>query len=1050
MKEIKLNPDQISKVLIENIKDPSTIFVFSTDTVMNSWIEYLITHPNLSELDALPLERFLAWDNFKGKYLHASEDGKTSIPSILRKFFVQDLIEKNSKLPKEERFQVIINPEDSYAKAAASFADWISKNLPSLHFWKKRMEENSETYGQMDAEDLDYEKLYQLYKAFLDQNNLFEPAWLDNLELGDKDTKFILFYPELLEDFGDFTDIFKANSNITICTMPENIPNPPAYFYPDSRSELRQTLLSIIKLVQEKKADWSEIALSIPDIDTYRPYIERECYIYGIPYVIKAGLSLTKNNAGRIFKEIKDCHTEAFSFNSVRALLLDECLPWQEKYKEDREKLIRLGKDLRCICSPGDKDIWLSAFGKRISGFEYRLKKIDDDGEEAKQIKEALQAEIDDYNKIKDFYLKLKSQVEGFFVSNTFKDIEKAWHNFKGIFFEQDDKFSKQANAILGRCLSELKEIINIEESYAKCQLQISDAYSFFLKELDSKKYSPQQNDKSGVSIFSYKLSGPACYKYQFVIDASQKNLDIPYKRLTFLNATKRTKLHLVNDDKELRASEVFIKLYAKNSYADSKPDSEFVTFSAAEETFAGFAIPHFNLNVLKCKNEAGREINRIPNLDADDYVKQERLFVLNPKDNQKPGAMTLEQKEAFENWKENCPEAQKDYKINDKILANIKKILIQNRKGQNIYGEDIKDSKLKISARADLEKFFPCPRQWLLKSILKLKDDSLDTELMQPFDMGNLNHKILELFISQFKGQTLPYYDEESESFKIISKKDDEINSQPKDFELNLFPFIEEAIKAPSDFKDSPLVTQSLEDQKEKIAEKITRFLQYLLKPYDGPQNPKAKKMPGVGKCILFDCEKTLSISGQDFDYFGKIDCLLLSPENDWIILDYKNSNIPSVKDLKCNKNDILGNFQMPVYFKLLDEENKHEISAGYFYSINKLKSAMVVDKLSLETAKDDSGKSIKGAYVQNALYKDFKPSMDCLQEYAKIFNSIANPETGRLDFTPYTSSSEKDKLNVKNFESCINCTFKGICRTTYNVAGKNIAQAVTNRGDK
>ncbi|MBQ1709521.1 MAG: hypothetical protein II032_00190, partial [Treponema sp.] len=327
MKEIKLNPDQISKVLIENIKDPSTIFVFSTDTVMNSWIEYLITHPNHSGLDALPLERFLAWDNFKGKYLHASEDGKTSIPSILRKFFVQDLIEKNAKLPKEERFQVIINPEDSYAKEAASFADWISKNLPSLHFWKKRMEQNSETYGQMDAEDLDYEKLYQLYKAFLDQNNLFEPAWLDNLELGDKDTKFILFYPELLEDFGDFTDIFKANSNITICTMPENIPNPPAYFYPDSRSELRQTLLSIIKLVQEKKADWSEIALSIPDIDTYRPYIERECYIYGIPYVIKSGLSLTKNNAGRIFKEIKDCHTEAFSFDSVRALLLDECLP---------------------------------------------------------------------------------------------------------------------------------------------------------------------------------------------------------------------------------------------------------------------------------------------------------------------------------------------------------------------------------------------------------------------------------------------------------------------------------------------------------------------------------------------------------------------------------------------------------------------------------------------------------------------------------------------------------------------------------------------------
>ncbi|MCR5189065.1 MAG: PD-(D/E)XK nuclease family protein [Treponema sp.] len=1047
MEEIKLNPDQIAKVLIENIKNPSTVFVFSTDTVMNSWIEYLITHPEISGTDALPLEGFIAWDNFKGKYLHAQEEGKASVPSILRKFFVLDLIEKNASLPKEDRFQVIINPDDEFAKSAASFADWISKNLPSLHFWKKRLDQNAEAYGPLDEEDKDYERLYQLYKDFLDQNGLFEPAWLEKLELGDKDTSFILFYPELLEDFGDYLDIFKANSNITICTMPEDIPNPPVYFYPDSRSELRQTLLSIIKLVQEGKADWSQIALSIPDIDTYRPYIDREFSLYGIPYVIKSGLSLTKNNAGRIFKEIKDCHTEAFSFDSVRALLLDECLPWKEEYKQDREKLIRVGKDLRCICSPGDKDIWLSAFGKKISSLEFRLKKLDEDEGVSKAAKKSIQTEIKEYSDLKDFYLKLKSQVEGFFISNTFKDIEKAWHNFKGIFFEKDESFSLEANAILGRCLSELKEIINIEEAYAPCQLQIPDAYSFFLKELDSKKYSPQQKDKSGVSIFSYKLSGPACFKYQFVIDASQKNLDIPYKRLTFLNATKRAKLHLIEDDKALRASEVFIKLYAKNSYQDSPADKDFVTFSAAEETFSGFAIPHFNLQVLKSKNENGREINLTPNLDSQDYIRKERLYVLSPEDAQAPVNLTSGQKEAFENWKATCPEKEGPYKTNKKLLEKLEKVLILNRHGQDIYGKEVKDSKIKITARADLEKFFPCPRQWLLKSVLKLKDDSLDTELMQAYDMGNFNHKILELFISQFKGQSLPYYDEESDSFKIIIKKEGEINSQAQDFNLDLYPYITEAIKSPSDFKDSPLVTQTLEDQKEKIAEKISRFLKFLLRAYDGPQNGRSKKMPGVGKCTLLDCEKTLAISGENFDYFGKIDCLLLSPENDWIILDYKNAGMPSAKDIKCNKNDLLGDFQMPVYFKLLDEEHKHEISAAYFYSINNCENSMVVDKKSLVTAKDENGKAIKDSYVQNALYKDFKLSMDCMQEYAKVFNSISNPESGSLDFMPYTSSSEKDKLNVKSFENCISCAFKGICRTTYNVAGKNIARASANR---
>ncbi len=1050
MKEIKLNPDQIAKALIEKLKDSSTIFVFSTDTVMNSWIEYLITNPEISGTDALPLERFIAWDNFKGKYLHAQEEGKKSVPSILRKFFVLDLIEKNTSLPKEERFQVIINPDDDFAKSAASFADWISKNLPSLNFWKKRLDQNAETYGPLDEEDKDYERLYQLYKAFLDQNGLFEPAWLENLELGDKDTSFILFYPELLEDFNDYLDIFKANSNITIYTMPEDIPNPPAYFYPDSRSELRQTMLSIIKLVQEGKADWSEIALSIPDIETYRPYIDREFSLYGIPYVIKSGLSLTKNSAGRIFREIYNCHTENFSFDSLRALLLDEYLPWKDKYKEDRENLIRLGRDLRCICSPDQKDIWLSAFGKKISGLELRLKKINDDGDDSLSVKEAIQTEINDYTKLKEFYLKLKSQVEGFFISNTFKDIEKAWHNFKGIFFEQDEKFSEQANSILGRCLSELKEIINIEDSYANCQLQISDAYSFFLKEIDSKKYSPQQKDKSGVSIFSYKLSGPACFRYQFVIDASQKNLDIPYKRLTFLNATKRTKLHLLEDDKAMRASEVFIKLYAKKSYLDGPADQDFVTFSAAEESFAGFAIPHFNLEILKTQDENGRERNLLPNLDSRDYIKNERLYVLHP-DEEALESLTPQQKEAFENWKlSQITRDEEPYKVNKKIRENINKVLVQNRNAQNIYGEDVKDSKIKITARSDLEKFFPCPRLWLLKSILKLHDDTLDTELMQSYDMGNFNHKILELFMLQFKNKSLPFYDEESDSFKTIVKKNGEINGLVQDFEINLDPFIDQAIKAPSEFRDSPLVTQSLEAQKEKIADKITKFLKYLLKAYDGPQSAKSKKMPGVGKCTLIDCEKKLAAYGQDFDYFGKIDCLLLSPENDWIILDYKNSNIPSGTSIMCNDNDILGDFQMPVYFKLVGEEKKHEIAAGYFYSINKLSKSMAVDKQSLATAKDENGKAIKGEYVQNALYKDFELSMKCMQEYAEIFNSIANPESGRLDFRPYTSSSEKNKLNVKFFENCISCTFKGICRTTYNVASKNIANTKKAGGEK
>ena len=269
MKKLELLPDKIFSVLCENIKDPHCIFIFPTDTVMNSWIDHLILNPDTSGVEALPFERFIAWDNFKGSYIQAKKEGYTAVPSILRKFFVSDIIARNAEKAEKDRLQVIINPKNEFAQNASSFEDWIAGNLKSLHFWKKRMDENSCEYGEPDSEDKDYLYIYEKYKDFLEQNQLFEPSWIEDNDISDKDTRFILFYPELLEDFSDFLHIFDNAENLTVYTLPENLPEPKVYAYSDSRKELRQTMLRIIKLVKDGLADWSEIALSIPDIDTY-------------------------------------------------------------------------------------------------------------------------------------------------------------------------------------------------------------------------------------------------------------------------------------------------------------------------------------------------------------------------------------------------------------------------------------------------------------------------------------------------------------------------------------------------------------------------------------------------------------------------------------------------------------------------------------------------------------------------------------------------------------------------------------------------------------
>lgn len=1088
MKKQFLPPSQIADILIKNIKNTDSVFIFPTDTVLNSWADFLIINHEKTNVQAIPMERFIAWDKFKSHYLHATKEGFDTIPSILKKFFVHDLIFKNAQAPAHERFRVIINPDDEYASNAFSFSTWIYKNLSSLNLLEKRFEQNPDY--QKDDEDLDYEKLYALYKNFLDKNRLYEPSWIDDIELDTEGKNFFLFYPEIIEDFGDFSEIFEKCSNFNVFEFPKNTPNVKSYSYKDSRTELRQTILRIIELVQNKKADWSDIALSLPDIDTYRPYLEREFAIYNIPYVIKSGLPLTKNSAARIFKEISDCYTSNYSFEKVRSLLLDECVPWQEKHKKNRESLVRVGNELRTICSVDEKNIWFVAINQKKHDLELKINFKKAQSPLPSDDITRLQDELQDYEEIGNFFGKLKHFVDAFFASeNDFSSILTCWQAFKTFFLQDDSEFSSDANNILGRAVCELKEIIEIEKKFKNCRLIIQNPFLFFISELDTKKYTPQQNEKTGINVFPYKLSAMCSFKYQFVLDASQKNLEVPYKKLTFLNATKRKKLHLTDDDKLSCASEVFIKLYDKiipyqnetslsgTQNQNCETEKSFISFSSAEDTFSGFAIPHFYLNNIKIDKENSDFLS----LNNKDYILNEKKFLLSQSSSyqqdeytQNQLVLTKNQQQQFKTWLQKNDSHTKQnkinnvpYKINEKMLEKIHFFLVENRKGTDIQtSKTVSTDDIKISARSDLENFFPCPRKWIFKTILKLKEDSLDTDLMQPFDIGNLNHKVLELFVSSFTGKKLPFYDEASKSFKIIDDEENKINPPSKNFSVDLKPFIDKAIISTQNIKDCPLVMQSLKAQTNKIEENLIGFLQKFLLPFGVTPDCRRgyEKMNGVGNCTVFACEKSFTAGNSNsksddndsslhnFQYFGKIDALLLSPQNDWIVIDYKNSKIPSVQELFADENDILKDFQMSVYFKLIKEQEIHEIAAGTFYSIKDGKTNSAVDIFATKKTGDEK----EAFYEPSKTFEHFKPTMVSLHNYAQTFEKMVNPKSSSnlplfdsknsapdfasYDFLPYTSNDKTDILNTNVYENCMKCNFKTICRTTYTIGKKTL----------
>ena len=957
----QIQPFELKSIISQNILDENCYFVFSTDVVKNSWIDWIVTNPNESGTSAVPLERFTAWDNFKSEFIKGKEKNKIAIPSTLRKFWVQNLIQENAK---NVFLKKLINP--LYAKDASSFTDWIEQMLPSLKKWNDLRQTIDEEF---DDEDSDFALLFEKYNAFLEKNSMFEPSWIEP-DFKTTNKRFIIIFPEILSDFADYIDTLSENQNITLVTLSQQYlenASPLCYQFSDARKELRRILLSIRKL-RESGVLYQDINLNVPDLETYRPYLEREFSKYCIPYVIRAGLPLINNGPGAIFTKILECCKTNFSYNSVRSLILDEYIPWNEDSQILRENVIKEGCRMHCLCNYEEKD------GSNVDIWEKALSNVAEDKREY------------------DFYKKLKSRLLKMYNSKTFSDIFVGWEMFKSEFLCTKD-FSTTANNIISRCIIHLKEYSLIEQTFCEQNnIVIESPYTYFISELSKKTYTPQ-TENVGVNVYPYRLAAAANAKYQFVIDASQANLEVVYKSMSFLNNEKRKKLGLVEKDKTFNPSKAFIALYAKDNEANN------VMFSFSEESFAGFSIVH---NYLKlATTEDGKTIeNPLSELDKEDFIVQENnAFLSSSLD--PLSSFSENQKVQFENWwlknKNRIKNLYEDTTLSDPLKQNIVNELITKR---NVYNED-KDKV--VITQSDMKAFFNCPRFWLFSKAIKLKEETLDTKLLNNYDMGNINHKILELLMNSYKTSKapLPFISEEDnfmEKTLLYEKVKKFAKDAVNDFSQN--------------FHDSPLSLIMLNSQIENITTSIMNFLEVFLSKFGG--------------YYVFDTERKTykSIENQDYAYYGIIDLILLNNNidsnlKDMSILDYKNSGgaTPSKKDCYISEPDqngeqILQDFQIPMYVSLLYDDKNVFIQNAAFCTIKSPKIASIIDE------------------EKNPI-KDYIPTLQAFDQYAQIFNE----KVRTFDFIP-------DPNIILPYEACVKCKCKAVCRYSYTVGNKNIVE--------
>lgn len=1012
-----ITADKIASIITKHLHNEKAIFIFPTDVATNGWAEWVVSHSDITDTKAVPLERFVAWDKFKSDMLKATQKDKKSVPAILRKIFVRNLISENAAAVKEGNhiFYNLISPK--FAENAYAFTDWISKMLPSLKRWHEKF---SAKGIAPDADDKDFLMLYERYSAYLDSHNLFEPSWIDP-EFERSNIECVIFFPELLEDFDDYKEIFSAAQNIKLYCLPQENriaatqqtqnelttqseaqsaqpferSRPIVNFFSNARTEIRALALQIKSLMVEG-ADTNSIAVNVPDMETWRPYIEREFKLYGIPFVTRSGEKLTQNSAARIFVEMQNCIDTDFSYDSVRSLLLDEYVPWKTDTKTLRENLIRSGKDYACICSYFENehsfkkvDIWKKALSAKNTGDTSELELT--------------------------FYEELRNETEAICNAKTFGQIRAAWFVFRERFLDEE-KFDEMANLVIGQCIQELSGLIEIERDYvAKDRQKIFSPFSFFLNEITQKTYQPQQK-QGGVSIFPYKLTATAPFEYQFVVDASQSAISVSYKNMNFLSRKKRQLLDITDND---LAGDNFVRVYAgKNN----------CIFSGAADTFSGAAIPYSYLQ----KQSKGKITELLHLLEKYDFVSNEKKWYIdgsiatdestNNAENTDadkstgialfPKTIMQYQKNGFEEWKKSYAKNSNDYAVTAPVKNRIDIVLRNYRQS---YDKDA--TRIHITQK-DLTNFFVCPRKWLLNTAMRFEEDSLDAELMGKFDAGNILHEILEHFMHRYKESaiTLPctsdsgFFEDENAIRIFVDECTTKVFYNTKNNTRN-------------DFSKRPLTLMILNSQKDNFVEMIMSFLHDFCseKKFGGYKVCAVeKKFSGKLSTDFFSSSGISANSTNDaWTFAGKLDCVLVSDTGDIAIIDYKSGKTPSPASNIADENGDIENFQMPVYVSLWTASNTNNLmpSAALFCSIKNIEQKYVIQ----EPPPSSRSSSVGGAEYKHTLLVAHKKAEE-------FFNKVTT-----LDLEATTPT-------VKTYNDCKSCNFNAFCRTTYSAAGNEL----------
>jgi len=480
--------------------------------------------------------------------------------------------------------------------------------------------------------------------------------------------------------------------------------------------------MELRRLHEEEGIPYEDMAVSLPELEEMEAELLKEFFLRQVPVTRRAGKKLGETGAGRLFVLVNECAASGFSFNSLKALILNDHIPWKER--EKNKALVNFGIKYNCVLSYVQNgttvDIWEEAFKKAYG----------DGGRE-----------------LQPYYQQLKRSVNNFALSPAFSDIQKYYFAFRGSLLDME-KITVEDDAILSRCIAELGSLIELEEKFNDPALVPSSPFGFFLSYLSDKEY-VRAGQKSGVNIFRWRVAAAAPFACHFVLNASQSAASVLYQPLNFLRQDKRKALGLEDAD----ASGAFFLLC--DTGCDSGNDRGFKTYariSTSEQTFSGWAIPHSFF-------AQGRTVP--PPASARDPYAEERRFWREGTALRKIFPL---QKSSYECWKDTLIQKENDFSFFVSPVSAHKDNQITELLENAIKGGD---GRLAVTPTRDLNVYYNCSLFWLYDRVFAAEEFSLEAALLDDTSLGILYHKILEQIFAKIRNEDRAFFSDRLDIYK-------------------------------------------------------------------------------------------------------------------------------------------------------------------------------------------------------------------------------------------------------------------------------------------